>query len=161
MYLLDTDVLWALRNAKAGKADGRLLSWAEEVAPETLFISVVSLMELEGGVGRLARREKALGASVRNWIDERLRPAFEDRTLPIDSAVATRWARLNYADHRDGLLAATALEHKTILVTRHGSAFKQGRVRTLNPWTYTAPSPDIRWGDESLTGSLWLKSFFR
>ncbi|MEO5773552.1 MAG: PIN domain-containing protein [Sphingomicrobium sp.] len=161
MHLLDTDVVWALRYAQGEHLAQGFGAWVADVAPASLFISVVTLMELEGGTASIHRREKTMAANLRAWIDTQLRPAFDGRVLPIDAAVTKRWAHLAYAEPRDGLLAATALEQGFTLVTREPAAFKLGRVRTLNPWTYTPSSPDIAWDDSSLTGSLWLKSLFR
>ena len=161
MHLLDTDVVWALRDAAAGRADPALVAWSASVPPASLFVSVIALMELDGGAARVERRDRAIGAALRNWVDERVRPAFAGRVLPIDAAVTARFAKLGYSDQRDGLLASTALEHGTTLVTRNTRAFKIGRVRTLNPWTYKPENGDISWEEGSLTGSLWLKSLFR
>jgi predicted nucleic acid-binding protein len=161
MHLLDTDVVWALRNAFAQRSDEGLGAWVADAAPSTLYISAASLLELEAGTVRIARREKTLGAAVRTWIETQVLPAFEDRILPIDAAVAKRWAQLAYANPRDGILAATALEHGFTLITRERAAFKVGRVRTLDPWTYRPTPTDIRWDEGSLTGSIWLRSLFR
>jgi toxin FitB len=161
MHLLDTDVLWALRDAASGRADPALAAWSASVAPASLFVSVITLMELDGGAARVERRDRAIGGALRSWIDDRVRPAFAGRVLPIDAAVTARFGKLGYADPRDGLLAATALEHGTTIVTRNARAFKLGRVRTLNPWNYKPENGDISWEEGSLTGSLWLKSLFR
>ena len=161
MYLLDTDVVWALRDAAGGRADPALTGWAASISPTGLFVSVITLMELDGGAARVERRDRAIGGALRTWIDDRVRPAFAGRILPIDAAVAARWSRLGDADPRDGLLAATALEHGTTLVTRNARAFKLGRIRTLNPWSFKPETGEMGWDEGSLTGSLWLKSLFR
>jgi hypothetical protein len=161
MYLLDTAVLWALREARERNGAEGLASWASDIPPSSMFLSVVSLMELEGGISRLERRDKSVGASARSWLTTQLRSAFDNRVLPIDAAVADRAGKLGYADARDGLLAATALEHGMTLVTRETAAFKMGRVRTLNPWAYRPEARAMDWEDGSLTGSVWLKSLFR
>jgi hypothetical protein len=161
MYLLDTAVLWALREARDLIGAEGLVSWASDVPPSSMFMSVVTLMELESGVARLERREKGVGTGARTWLTTQLRPAFEGRILPIDAAVAGRWGKLGYADPRDGLLAATALEQGMTLVTRETAAFKAGRVRTLNPWAYRPQAKTLDWEDGPLTGSVWLKSLFR
>ncbi|MEO6361107.1 MAG: type II toxin-antitoxin system VapC family toxin [Sphingomicrobium sp.] len=161
MHLLDTDVLWALRKPPGEQADEGLSAWIADTAPANLFLSVATVLELEGGTGRIQRREKLLGGALRGWLDTQVRPAFEGRILPIDAAIARRWGQLSYPDPRDGLLAATALEHGFTVVTRDTAAFKLGRVRTLNPWTYRPSAPDAGWDEGSLTGSIWLKSLFR
>ena len=161
MHLLDTDVVWALRNPPGEQGGEGLAAWIADADPASLFISVATLLELEGGTGLIERREKSLGGALRAWLDTQVRPAFDGRILPIDAAVAKRWGRLAYADPRDGLLAATALEHGFTLVTRTTTAFKVGRVRTLNPWTCRPSASEMGWDEGSLTGSIWRKSLFR
>jgi hypothetical protein len=100
---------------------------------------------------------------VRQWIDLNLVPAFEGRVLPVDAAVVRRRAQLPYANTRDGLLAATALEHGLTLVTRKVSAFRAGRVKLLNPSGYSAQAgveDDEDWGQGTQTGHLWLKNLY-
>ena len=76
--------------------------------------------------------------------------------------VARRRARLPYADARDALIAATALEHGLTLVTRNVSAFKAGKVKVFNPWGYR-PEPaeeDADWRQVARTGPMWLRNLF-
>jgi toxin FitB len=90
MYLLDTPVVFELRKARAGDADPGLAAWAASVARERLFLSAISLVELEAIVERTARLDKAGGAALRGWIDNQLVPAFEGHILALDAAVARR-----------------------------------------------------------------------
>jgi hypothetical protein len=162
MYLLDTQIVLELRRAKAGGADAGLASWAASVPRQNLFISALTLLELQTTADRLERKDKAAGASLRAWLDERVATAFEGRIIPVDAAVARRRARLPYADARDALLAATALEHGLTLVTRNVAAFKAGRVKVFNPLGY-APAPaeeDADWRQVAKAGPLWLKNLF-
>ncbi|MDB5705590.1 MAG: PilT protein domain protein [Sphingomonas bacterium] len=162
MYLLDTGVVAELRKAKAGRTDPGLAGWAAGVGAQNLFLSALTLIELDNGAARIERKDKALGTAIRAWIDGQVMTAFEGRILPVDAAVARRRAALGYADTRDGLLAATALEHGLTLVTRNAAAFKLGRVKLFNPWGYTpdAPEEDLDWAQAARTGPLWLKSLF-
>ncbi|MES1973762.1 MAG: type II toxin-antitoxin system VapC family toxin [Pseudomonadota bacterium] len=162
MYLLDTGVVAELRKAKAGRSDPGLARWAAGIASQNLFLSALSLVELDAGAAHLERRDKAGAAAVRAWIDGQVMAAFEGRILPVDAAVARRRAGLPYADARDGLLAATALEHGLTLVTRHAAAFRAGRVKTFNPWGYApeAPEEDQDWAQAPRAGPQWLKSLF-
>ena len=160
MHLLDTDLIWALRAPPPAAADDPLFAWATDLLPNSLFVSAVSMMEFESGAARLERGDKANGAKVRAWLETRLRPAFDGRILPVDDAVVRRWARLAYPDMRDGLLAATALEHGLILATRNPAAFKSGRVRTFNPWTFAGDAGELDWRQASHSGPRWLKSLF-
>ena len=163
MYLLDTGVVLELRKAKSGQADPGLAAWAAGIARQKLFISALNLLEIEGAAARLARKDRAAGLVVRQWIDDHVVPAFEGRVLPVDAAVVRRRAQLPYANTRDGLLAATALEHGLTFVTRKVSAFRAGRVKLLNPSgasAQPAAEDDEDWGQGAQTGHLWLKNLY-
>jgi predicted nucleic acid-binding protein len=137
MFLLDTNVVSELRKVRAGKADANVASWAEAVDAGQLFVSVITLQELEIGVLQIERRDSSQGAILRAWLDQHVIPAFEQRILPIDSAVAIRSARLHVPSPcaiRDGLIAATALVHRLTVVTRNTSDFAATGVSLLNPW---------------------------
>lgn len=137
MFLLDTNVLSELRKVRAGKADANVAAWAQTVDAADLFVSVVCLLELELGVLSLERRDADQGAILRTWLDQRVLPEFAARTLPIDTAVARRCARLHVPDRRnerDALIAATALVHGMTVVTRNTRDFEPTGVPTLNPW---------------------------
>ena len=137
MYLLDTNVVSELRKAGAGKADRQVTAWATGVPPSVLFLSAITILELEIGVLRIERRDAAHGALLRGWLASHVLPAFADRILPIDTAVAQRCARLHVpaprAD-RDALIAATALVHGLTVVTRNVADFEPTGVPLLNPW---------------------------
>ena len=160
MHLLDTDVVWAVRRHASDGADDPLFDWIASVLPSTLFVSAVTMMEFETGASHLDRKDKPTGTAVRSWIETRLRPAFDGRILPVDDAVVRRWSKLGYADMRDGLLAATALEHGLTLATRNVGDFKLGRVKTLNPWTFSADASELDWRQASQSAPRWLKSLF-
>ncbi len=138
MYLLDTNIVSELRKVRLGKADSGVAAWAEEMDAADLYISAITLQELEIGVLRAERRDPAQGAMLRTWLDAHVLPAFAGRILPIDAAVARRSAQLHVPDPRpvrDGLIAATALVHAMTVVTRNTSDFEPTGVATLNPWT--------------------------
>ena len=162
MYLLDTEIVFALRAAKAGQTDPGLAAWAGSIPGEDMFVSALALLELEDEAARIERKDKAAGAALRAWIGEQVMRAFEGRILAVDAAVARRRATLPYEDTRNGLLAATALEHGLTLVTRNSAAFKAGRVRAFNPWGYRpeASEEDADWRQAARTSSLWLKNLF-
>ena len=77
-----------------------------------------------------------------------------------DEAVVRRWSQLGYADFRDGILAASALEHGLTIATREAGHFRAGKVRTINPWTYTPDADDLDWRRASQSAPIWLKSLF-
>ena len=164
MFLLDTAVVLDLRKARTGHSDPGLAAWAATVARQKLFISALNLLEIETAAARLARKDRKAGLIVRDWIDARVAPAFEGRVLPVDAAVVRRRAQLPYANTRDGLLAATALEHGLTFVTRRVAAFRAGRVKLLNPSGQSlqsaAPDDDEDWGQGARTGHLWLKNLY-
>lgn len=162
MYLLDTGIVLELRKARAGQSDPGLAAWATGIARQKLFMSALSLLEIENAAARLGRKDRAAGLVVRDWIDNRVMPAFEGRVLPVDAAVVRRRAQLPYANTRDGLLAATALAHGLTFVTHRVSAFRAGRVKLLNPSGYVAqPSEDDEdWAHGAQTGHQWLKNLY-
>jgi len=140
MYLLDTNVVSELRKVRAGKAHPNVAAWADSVDTADLYLSVVTVEELEIGVLLLERRDPTQGAVLRTWLDQHVLPAFDRRILPIDTAVALRGARLHVPDVRpvrDGLIAATALVHGMMVVTRNVGDFVSAGVTVLNPWEHS------------------------
>lgn len=137
MYLLDTNVISELRKVGDGKADAAVVAWVSEVDAGEMFISALTIMELEIGILRVERRDAAQGARLRAWFETQVCPEFEDRTLSIDGAIARRCARLHVPDpksERDALIAATALEHGLTVVTRNMADFAATGVSLINPW---------------------------
>jgi hypothetical protein len=147
MYVLDTNVVAELRKAKAGKADQNVATWAESVTPSSLFLSTVTVLELELGVLLIERRDPSQGAVLRAWMDGHVLPAFAGRILSIDTAVARRCAQLhvpNPKSERDAFIAATALVHGMTVVTRNVEDFASTDVATFNPWEpRRAPGRDL------------------
>jgi toxin FitB len=136
MYVLDTNIVSELR--RPNKAHPRVLAWASQTAVGSLFLSVVTVLELELGALQTARKDPKQGAAIRMWIDNQVLPQFEQRILPIDTAVAQRCAHLHVPDRRserDALIAATALIHGMTVVTRNVRDFERTGVVTFNPWT--------------------------
>ena len=138
MYLLDTNVVSELRKVRLGKADRHVAQWADSIDAADLFLSVISIQELEIGVLLAERRDPSQGAVFRAWLQAQVLPAFERRILPIDTAVALRSARLHVPDPRpvrDALIAATALVHGMTVVTRNLVDFEPTGAAVFNPWT--------------------------
>lgn len=107
----------------------------------SLFLSVITILELEMGVLLSERRDPAQGAILRAWLDGQILPAFSGRILAVDTAVARRCAKLHVPDprsERDALIAATALTHGLTVVTRNIADFEPKGVGTLNPWAFQA-----------------------
>lgn len=137
MYVLDTNVLSELRKARLGKANANVLAWTEKVDAADLFVSAITIMELELGVLSIERKDAGQGAVLRAWLERHVLPEFSERTLPVDTAVAQRCARLHVPDRRnerDALIAATALVHGMAMVTRNVADFESTGVDVVNPW---------------------------
>ena len=137
MFVLDTNVVSELRKVQLGKADLSVATWAQSVDAADLFVSAITLMELELGVLSIERKDATQGAILRLWLEQHVLPEFSRRTLPIDTAVALRCARLHVPDkrgERDALIAATALVHGMTVVTHNVADFKPTGVTILNPW---------------------------
>lgn len=137
MYLLDTNVVSELRKIRLGKANLHVADWADSMDATDLYLSAISIQELEIGVLLAERRDPSQGAIFRVWLNGHVLPAFIGRILAVDTAVALRSARLHVPDPRpvrDGLIAATALVHGMTVVTRNVADFKPTGVPTLNPW---------------------------
>jgi predicted nucleic acid-binding protein len=135
MFLLDTNVLSELR--RRDRTHPTVAAWADRVHPEDLFLSAITILEIEAGTLMLLRRDKAQGTILRAWIDKKVLPTFETRVLPVNTAVALRCAQLHVPDpqpERDALIAATALVHGLDLVTRNTADFARMGVALLNPW---------------------------
>jgi len=137
MFVLDTNVVSELRKVRAGKADANVAAWAQSVDAADLFVSAITILELELGVLAMECKDATQGALLRSWLEQRVWPEFADRTLPVDAAVALRCARLHVPDprgERDALIAATALVHGMTVVTRNVADFKPMGVELINPW---------------------------
>ena len=163
MYLLDTQVVLELRKAKAGDADLGVQKWAAEVAPPKLFISAITLLELENSVVRQERKDKTAGAALRAWLDDRVMKAFDGRVLALDAAVARRRGNVPLVNSRDALLAATALVHGLTLVTRDVVAFRSSRAKLFNPWGYAPEAVEedaADWRAVAKGSPLWIKNLF-
>jgi predicted nucleic acid-binding protein len=135
MFLLDTNVISELRRPE--RANKNVVAWASTIPAASFFLSAISILEVELGTLKIARRDAAQGAILRAWIDEQLLPRFEGRILAFDTAVAQRCARLHVPDRRaerDALIAATAMVHSLTVVTRNIADFKSIGVALLNPW---------------------------
>ena len=118
-----------------------MVAWASAFPAASFFLSAISILEIELGALRMARRDAAQGAVLRTWIDDRILPRFEGRILAIDTVVAQRCAHLHVPDpraERNALIAATALVHGLTVVTRNVADFEPAGVALLNPWDAAA-----------------------
>jgi hypothetical protein len=141
MFVLDTNVVSELRKARFGKADAKVAEWAGSVDSSSLYVSAVTILELETGVLLIERRDQKQGAALRAWLDNLVLPEFSGRVLAFDTAAALRCADLHVPDRRserDAMIAATALVHGMTVVTRNVADFAPTGVSLLNPWEAAA-----------------------
>ena len=132
MFLLDTDVLSALRRRERHPGAVR---WVETQRTADLYISVVTVGEIERGITQQQPRDPSFAGELALWLD-RVLAWYSDRILIVDAATARRWGRLSATLGHDGadlLIAATALEHGLTVVTRNVRHFEPTGVPTLNP----------------------------
>ena len=136
-FVLDTNVISEFRKVQAGKGAGGVAEWAASVARSDLYLSAITVMELEMGVRLMERRDVAQGALLRRWITSVVLPEFVARILAFDADVALRAAALHVPDPkpwRDAAIAATAMVHGMTVVTRNTSDFKPTGVAVFDPW---------------------------
>jgi len=147
MFILDTNVVSELRKAQAGKADPGVAAWAASVPSTALYVSAITILELEMGVLLVQRRDPAQGQLLRTWLDHHVMRAFAGRVLAVDVAVARCCAALHVPDpraERDALIAATALVHGLTVITRNVADFALTGAAILNPWQVSGPTKGRR-----------------
>ena len=138
-WLLDTNVISELRKTALGTADSQVTAWAKQADSAMMFISAITVHELECGIRRIERRDVRQGRALREWMERQVLPAFDQRILPIDTSIAVRSAQLSVPDQRplrDSFIEATALEHNMIIVTRNVRDFANSAAQVLNPWSF-------------------------
>lgn len=137
MFLLDTNVISELRRERRGNAHPAVVAWGRSVSSLALYISVITVQELEIGVRLAERRQHPEGKLLRSWLDGQVLPSFAGRTLPVTLDIVLQSAALHVPDPRpvrDTLIASTALVHGLTVVTRNTPDFDKSGVRLLDPW---------------------------
>ena len=135
MYLLDTMILSEVRKRPAQR-DRNLVAWIKTAPSEQLFVSVVTIGEIERGIERQRSVDPGFAERLANWLEVTLR-LYEGRILPVGLDVARRWGRLSHHVGNKGMdlaIAATALQHGLAVVTRNVSDFTPTGVTVINPF---------------------------
>ncbi len=137
MYLLDTNVISESRKVNAGRANAGVANWTTMTSKADMFVSVITLMEIEQGILQLNRKDKRQSILLRDWFENTVKPSFADRIFDVDQHIASLCASLHVPDKRpanDALIASTAIVHDLTLVTRNVTDFVDMPVRVFNPF---------------------------
>ena len=137
MYILDTNVVSELRKVKLGKANQNVANWADTMDVSALYLSVITIQELELGILLAERRDPAQGAVLRAWMTDQVLPAFSKRIISVDVKIAQQSALLHVPNPRpvrDCFIAATALVHGMTVVTRNVEDFQLAGLAVVNPF---------------------------
>ncbi len=132
MYLLDTNIVSELRKPKP---HGGVLAWLQSVDDKQLFLSAVTLGEIQAGIELTREQDVAKAAEIEAWLDL-VGSAYN--VLPMDGAVFRQWARLMHRQsdtlYEDAMIAATAKTHGLTVVTRNVADFHALGLQVLNPF---------------------------
>lgn len=138
MYLLDTNILAEMRKMAKGTANENVVNWFRSIGDAPLFVSVVTLMEIERGVLGMERKDPEQGKLLRHWFETLVLTQFKHNTYYInDNTIAKLCAQLHVPDRspeNDAWIAATALRYKLTLVTRNTKDFEDMGVKVVNPF---------------------------
>lgn len=133
MYLLDTNVVSELRR---GRPHGAVLEWISSVPAQALFLSAVSIGEIQAGIELTREQDKQKARELEQWLD---RVASSYGVLPMDAAVFREWARMMHKAsdtlYEDAMIAATARVHQLTVATRNVADFRSFGVKLLNPFS--------------------------
>jgi toxin FitB len=131
LYLVDTNVV-----SEARRGSRQAVGWLRSVRPDAVYLSALTLGEIMRGIVLRQKSDPRTAARLAEWL-ERLRHDHTDRILPVTDRIALEWGRIAALRPRgdvDGLIAATAIVHDLILVTRNVGDFEDTRVSLINPW---------------------------
>lgn len=137
MYLLDTNIISEIRKLAKNKCDKNVADWVRSTSKDLMFTNAVVMMELERGVMSIERKDTTQGELLRHWFEMDVKPAFHGKILKIDEKTAQICAKLHIPDHapeNDAWIAASAIQHNLVLVTRNTVDFARTGVKLFNPF---------------------------
>jgi toxin FitB len=137
LYLLDTNVISEMRKVTAGRGEAAVRRWAASVDPSALFLSAITVLQIQTGILLMTRKDRVQGEVLRRWLHGAVLPTFGDRILVVDAEIALRCAALHVpvtVGYYDALIAATAMVHGMTVVTRNVAHFAPMGAAVLNPW---------------------------
>ncbi len=131
MYLVDTNVVSEIR-----RGNSQAIAWLRSVDPSTIYLSVITLGEIMRGIALKRKSDPRTATHLEEWL-RKLRHDHRNRILPITDQIAVEWGRIAAQRPRgdaDGLIAATAIVHDLIVVTRNIGDFDDTGALIVNPW---------------------------
>jgi predicted nucleic acid-binding protein len=134
MYLLDTNIVSELRKQRP---HGAVVSWIQSVPNSNLYLSAVTLGEIQSGIEITREQDPTKANIIEIWADQ---VSSSYNILPMDAITFRRWAKLMHRQsdtvYEDAMIAAIAITHQLTVVTRNVKDFKRFKVPLLNPFTY-------------------------
>jgi toxin FitB len=137
MLLLDTNVISELRKVRHKRTDPNFAAWARDLHWADLYLSAITIYEIELGISHLVEYDKPQSSILRGWFEKHVLERFEHRILPVTTEIALHAAKLQRSRTRateDTLIAATAQINSMKLATRNIQDFNDAGIEIINPW---------------------------
>lgn len=144
MFLLDTNVVSELRRTRTRRPNPSVAAWIDSIEPAKLFLSSVTLLELEIGIVLKGRHNPAQAEVFQIWYEQHVLPTFAGRILDFDRMAAHHTALFHgfaTPPYRDGLIAGIAAANRLTVATRNTEDFRPLGVPVLNPWEFEPALP--------------------